>query len=233
MESKKRENIESMFDDIAKRYDLLNHLLSMRFDVAWRNKVVKLLKKHKPNTILDVATGTGDMAIAALNSNPQKVIGLDISLEMLNVAKIKINQKNVSDKIELVKGDSENIPYDDNYFDAVTVCFGVRNFENLEKGISEIYRVLKPNGMLLIIEFSKPTNPLINFIYNFYFSKALPFVGKIISKNQTAYNYLYKSASEFPKDDAFVKILNSCNFKNSSYKHLSQGIVSLYIAYKH
>ena len=191
--SGKKEQVAQMFNNIAKRYDFLNHFLSLGIDNLWRKKAIKCISSIVPNPlILDVATGTGDLAIAALKLNPQKVIGIDISEEMLNVGIKKIKRKGYQNLIELKKGDSESLEFDDNTFDGITAAFGVRNFENLNKGLSEMYRVLKPKGKIVILEFSKPGIFPVKQFYNFYFKAILPLLGKIISKDNSAYTYLPK-----------------------------------------
>ncbi|NOQ26375.1 MAG: bifunctional demethylmenaquinone methyltransferase/2-methoxy-6-polyprenyl-1,4-benzoquinol methylase UbiE [Bacteroidales bacterium] len=222
-----------MFNNIARRYDFLNHFLSLGIDNLWRKKAIKCISSIASNPlILDVATGTGDLAIAALKLNPQKVIGIDISTEMLNVGIKKIKRKGYQNLIELKKGDSENLEFDDNTFDGITAAFGVRNFENLDKGLSEMYRVLKPKGKIVILEFSKPRVFPVKQFYNFYFKAILPLLGKIISKDDSAYTYLPESVNQFPERELFIQKLEQVGFKNCSFKPLSFGIASLYWAYK-
>ncbi len=228
----KKEQVAQMFDNIAPKYDFLNHFLSMGIDKIWRKKVVNYLKKYQPETILDIATGTGDLAITALRIKPKKVIGIDISQEMLNVGKIKIKKKGIDDKIELHKGDSENIQFEDASFDAAMVAFGVRNFENLQKGLQEIHRVLKQGKPLVVLEFSKPKTFPVKQIYNFYFKNILPFVGKIFSKDNSAYTYLPESVQAFPEGKDFLNELEKAGFKSSEEKRLTFGIASIYIAEK-
>ncbi|MBC7426806.1 MAG: bifunctional demethylmenaquinone methyltransferase/2-methoxy-6-polyprenyl-1,4-benzoquinol methylase UbiE [Bacteroidia bacterium] len=221
-----------MFDSISKRYDFLNHFLSLGIDKRWRTKSVNKLKDLHPKTILDIATGTGDLAIACLKLNPEKVIGIDISEGMMAVGREKLIAKGMSDKITLVRGDSENLEYADNSFNAVTAGFGVRNFENLEKGLSEIHRVLTPGGKLVILEFSKPTVFPVRQVYNFYFNTILPFWGRYISKSNSAYSYLPESVKYFPDGPAFEAILNKTGFKMVTSEPLSFGICSIYTGIK-
>jgi demethylmenaquinone methyltransferase/2-methoxy-6-polyprenyl-1,4-benzoquinol methylase len=183
----KKEQIAAMFNSISGKYDFLNHFLSLGIDILWRKRAVRLLKKHQPKLILDIATGTGDFAIEALSLNPEKIIGVDISEGMLSVGREKLIKKNLTDKIELISGDSEFLPFKDNFFDAVIVSFGVRNFENLEKGLSDMLRVLKPGGKVVILEFSKPKSFPFKQIYQFYFQWILPKIGKLFSNNHAAY----------------------------------------------
>lgn len=228
----KKEQVENMFNNIAPKYDFLNHVLSLGIDILWRKKAVKLLKKIHPNRVLDIATGTADFAIENIQSGAQEIIGIDISQGMINVGNTKIKKKNLEHKIKLSIADSENLPFDENYFDGITVGFGVRNFENLSKGLCEMYRVLKPNGICLVLEFSKPNKFPIKSIYNLYFKKILPGIGKLISKDKTAYTYLPESVDNFPSGKAFITILESVGFKNTKIVPLSFGIASIYVASK-
>lgn len=228
----KKEQVTQMFDSISKNYDLLNHLLSLGIDILWRKKAVKLLKKESPKKILDIATGTGDFALETLSLKPEKVIGVDISVGMLEVGKKKIKEKGVEDIIELQLGDSEDLQFEDNSFDAVIAAFGVRNFENLEKGLSEMYRVLRPGGSLVIIEISKPQMFPFKQVYSIYFQTILPKIGKLISKDNSAYTYLPASVQEFPYGDRFLNILNTVGFKQTRCKPLSFGISSIYTGKK-
>jgi demethylmenaquinone methyltransferase / 2-methoxy-6-polyprenyl-1,4-benzoquinol methylase len=224
----KKQQVENMFDGIAKNYDFLNRLLSFRIDVLWRNRVIKLLKSHKPKRILDVATGTADLAIALRKLNPEKIIGLDLSANMLAVGQQKINTDKLNGLIELIKGDSENLPFHDASFDAVTVAFGVRNFENLTKGLKEINRVLKPGGQFIILEFSKvKTFPIAQF-YNLYFRYITPAIGRLFSKSKNAYTYLPNSVAVFPEGDEMCVILQEVGFKQPICKPVSFGIASIY-----
>jgi demethylmenaquinone methyltransferase/2-methoxy-6-polyprenyl-1,4-benzoquinol methylase len=224
----KKEQIAAMFNSISGKYDFLNHFLSLGIDILWRKRAVRLLKKHQPKLILDIATGTGDFAIEALSLNPEKIIGVDISEGMLSVGREKLIKKNLTDKIELISGDSEFLPFKDNFFDAVIVSFGVRNFENLEKGLSDMLRVLKPGGKVVILEFSKPKSFPFKQIYQFYFQWILPKIGKLISKNHAAYTYLPDSVKAFPDGDDFLNILNKIGFQKNQCTPLTLGISSIY-----
>lgn len=228
----KKEQVASMFNQISPKYDLLNHLLSLGIDILWRKKAIKILKKYQPKTILDVATGTGDFAIESLAVNPDKVIGVDISEGMLDVGKKKILKMNLQDKISLQYGDSENMPFEDNSFDAIIASFGVRNFENLEKGLAEFNRVLKKDGVAIILEFSKPKMFPFKQVYTFYFKYILPVIGKAISKDSSAYTYLPESVNAFPDGENFLSILKGLEFKNTKCKELTFGISSIYIGEK-
>jgi len=228
----KKEQVENMFDSIATRYDMLNRLLSFRIDVLWRNKVIKLLKPFQPKLILDVATGTADLAIALQKLNPTHTIGLDLSAKMLAIGKEKIAQKNLTAKIEMVKGDSEQLPFSNVNFDAVTVAFGVRNFENLQLGLQEIYRVLKPNGQFIILEFSKVKKFPIAQLYHVYFRYVTPTIGKLFNKNSNAYTYLPNSVAVFPEGEEMCVILRKVGFKNIKCTPVSFGIASIYQAVK-
>ncbi len=229
----KKEQVAGMFDNISAKYDFLNHFLSLNIDKIWRRKAIKLLKPDKPIYILDVATGTGDFAFdQAKILNPEKIIGVDISKGMLEVGRQKYTKKNISTKIEFLYGDSENIEFPDMQFDAVTCAFGVRNFENLDKGLSEMYRVLKPNGKMVILEFSKPEKFPIKQIYNIYFNYILPKIGRIFSKDMSAYTYLPKSVEKFPYGDKFIDKLNQTGFQKNNYIKLGFGISSIYFAEK-
>lgn len=228
----KKEQVATMFNNIAPKYDFLNQLLSLGIHKSWRKKAVRLLQEKKPNTILDVATGTGDFAIEAMKLNPGKVIGIDISEGMLKLGIEKINNLGLQNKIELLPGDSENLMFADNSFDAVTVGFGVRNFENLEKGINDIYRVLNPKGVFVVLEFSKPGKFPIKQIYNFYFQFVTPFLGKLFSKDNSAYTYLPESVNAFPAGEDFLKVLRAAGFKEAKAIPLTFGIASIYFAKK-
>jgi demethylmenaquinone methyltransferase/2-methoxy-6-polyprenyl-1,4-benzoquinol methylase len=228
----KKEQVEDMFNSIAPRYDFLNRSLSMGIDKGWRTKAIRSLKDISPRQILDVATGTGDLAIEALKLNPDKVTGVDLSAQMLAVGIEKIAAKNLSDKIELVKGDSEHLLFPDNKFDAVTVAFGVRNFEHLQQGIDEMYRVLRPGGKIAVLEFSKPKSFPFKQVYDIYFKYILPVWGGMISKNKAAYTYLPESVKHFPEGAEFISYLNRAGFKQSKVNTLTFGICSLYTAIK-
>ncbi len=228
----KKEQVAAMFDNIAPKYDFLNQLLSLGIHKGWRRKAIRLLEAQKPKTILDIATGTADFAIEAMKLDPTKVVGVDISEGMLKLGRDKINKLGLQNKIELKSGDSESLPFSDNSFDAITVGFGVRNFENLEKGVADIYRVLNPDGMLVILEFSKPIHFPVKQVYNFYFKYVTPFVGKLFSKDSSAYTYLPESVNAFPAGEEFLKILNNAGFKETKAISLTFGIASIYIARK-
>jgi demethylmenaquinone methyltransferase/2-methoxy-6-polyprenyl-1,4-benzoquinol methylase len=228
----KKEQVATMFNNISKKYDLLNHLLSMGIDILWRKKAVRLLKKEQPKHILDIATGTGDFALEALSLKPEKIIGVDISEGMLEVGRRKMKRKGVDHLIEMQVGDSENLQFPDNHFDAVIVAFGVRNFENLEKGLAEMLRVTRPGGTVVIIEISKPRVFPFKQLYNVYFKTILPQIGKFISKDQSAYTYLPESVQEFPDSDRFLNILQSIGYKQTKWKPLSLGISSIYTGKK-
>lgn len=228
----KKEQVEQMFDSISPKYDFLNHFLSVGIDNIWRRKCVNTLREVNPKTILDVATGTGDLAIACLKLKPSKVTGLDLSAGMLEKGKEKMKKKGYDDIISMQKGDSENLPFEDNSFDATTVGFGVRNFENLEKGISEIHRVIKSGGKLAVLEFSKPTNPIFKAVYNLYFLKILPLFGKVFSKSNSAYTYLPKSVQAFPDGQDFLDVLEKCGFTNTKATPLTLGICTIYTGIK-
>ncbi len=230
--SGKKEQVARMFDSISGNYDFLNHFLSLGIDIRWRKKAVKLLAPGKPKLILDVATGTGDFAVETLKLNPDKVIGIDISEGMLEVGRKKMKDRGYDSIIELLSGDSENLPFEENKFDAVVVAFGVRNFENMEKGLAEMYRVLKPGGRMVVLEFSKPKMFPFKQLYNFYFNFILPKIGKLISRDPAAYTYLPESVQAFPDGDSFVGILNRIGFKDTLCKPLTLGISSLYTGIK-
>lgn len=228
----KKQQVAKMFNNIAGSYDLLNHVLSAGIDIIWRKKAIKILGKNKPKQLLDIATGTGDFAFEALALNPDKIIGVDISEGMLAVGKEKVAKRGLSDKMELMYGDSENLPFEDNTFDGVTVSFGVRNFENLLKGLTDIYRVTKPGGQAVILEFSKPKKFPIKHLYNLYSRYIMPTVGRLISKDKTAYTYLPESVAAFPEGQAFLDYLKQAGFSAPQQKRLSGGIATIYYAEK-
>ncbi|APA63524.1 MAG: bifunctional demethylmenaquinone methyltransferase/2-methoxy-6-polyprenyl-1,4-benzoquinol methylase UbiE [Maribacter dokdonensis] len=228
----KKEQVTKMFDTISKNYDGLNRVISFGIDIKWRKKVVEILKKEQPNSILDIATGTGDLAIALTKTGAKKIVGLDISPGMLAVGKEKVTDKNLDNTIEMVVGDSENLVFDANSFDAVTVSFGVRNFETLETGMAEILRVLKPNGTLVVLETSVPTKTPYKQGYNFYTKNILPLIGKIFSKDDSAYGYLSESASVFPHGENFNNILREIGFIDVTNKPQTFGVASIYVAKK-
>lgn len=228
----KKEQVAQMFDTISENYDGLNRVISLGIDVSWRKKVVKLVSKNNPKQILDIATGTGDLALMMSSLHPDRIVGLDISAGMLEVGKQKIAKANLSDKIEMVVGDSENIPYEDNTFDAITVSFGVRNFENLDKGLSEILRVLKPGGIFVVLETSNPTKFPFKQGYKFYTNYILPIIGKLFSKDKVAYSYLSETANSFPFGEAFNNILRKNGFKNANSLPVTFGVASIYTSTK-
>lgn len=231
-QSGKKEQVARMFDNISGRYDFLNHFLSLGIDIRWRKRAIQELRVIQPKLILDVATGTGDFAIQSLDLNPDKVIGVDISEGMLQVGRQKMINRKLDQKIELRTGDSENLPFEENKFDAVIVAFGVRNFENLEKGLVEIFRVVRPGGKVVILEFSKPSHFPFKQLYNFYFKFVLPKIGRVISQDQAAYTYLPESVQAFPDGKDFLKILSDIGYKNTACKPLTFGISSLYTGTK-
>lgn len=228
----KKEQVTKMFDTISKNYDGLNRVISFGIDIKWRKKVVEILKKEQPNSILDIATGTGDLAIALTKTGAKKIVGLDISPGMLEVGKEKVTNKNLDSTIEMVVGDSENLVFENNTFDAVTVSFGVRNFETLETGMAEILRVLKPNGTLVVLETSVPTKTPYKQGYSFYTKNILPLIGKIFSKDDSAYGYLSESASVFPHGENFNNILREIGFIDVTNKPQTFGVASIYVAKK-
>lgn len=229
----KKNQVTSMFNKIAPFYDFLNRLLTLRIDVLWRKKAIKLLKKNNPQNILDIATGTADMSImAAKILSPKSIIGMDISKEMLRVGQTKVDKKSLSELITLEIGDSENLKYADGQFDTIMAAFGVRNFENLEAGLTEMNRVLSVGGTCMILEFSKPKVFPLKQLFNIYFKYILPVIGKLTSKDPKAYEYLYESVQVFPDYDNFTSILKKTGFKDTSYKPLSFGICTIYLAKK-
>ncbi len=230
-QSKKAE-VTEMFNNISGKYDFLNHFLSMGIDKIWRRKSISYLKDIRPEKVLDIATGTADFALAALALKPKEIVGLDISEGMLKVGQKKIEKKGVTEIIRLVVGDSENLPFEDNYFDALTVGFGVRNFENLEKGLSEMFRVVRPEGKLIILEFSKPKSFPIKQVFGFYSKRIIPFLGKNISKDEKAYAYLPESVAAFPEGKDFTSILVKLGYKNVEAQTVSGGIATIYMGTK-
>lgn len=231
-ESSKKEEVAEMFDNISARYDFLNHFLSMGIDKIWRKKAIKMIRPYAPKIMLDIATGTGDFAIAAMKLKPSKVIGLDLSEGMLKVGREKMLKKDLTDKIEMVQGDSENLVFESNYFDAITVGFGVRNFEDLKKGLSEMHRVLKPGAPAAILEFSKPKKFPVKQSFKFYSKYIIPKIGKSISKDDAAYTYLPESVEAFPEGQGFVDILEEVGFINTRSKLVSGGIATIYLGEK-
>lgn len=221
-----------MFNSISKRYDFLNHFLSLGIDILWRKKAIRQLRSIQPKLILDVATGTGDLAIEALKLKPERVIGVDISEGMLEVGRQKMKQLGHEEVIEMQLGDSEQLLFEDNKFDAVIVAFGVRNFQDLEKGLADMQRVLRPGGKLVVLEFSKPTNFPMKQLYGFYFNVILPVIGKLVSKDSAAYTYLPESVAEFPYGKMFTDTLDKLGFKDTQCIPLTFGISSIYTGVK-
>lgn len=231
-QSGKKEQVAEMFNNISRRYDFLNHFLSLGIDILWRKKAIRLLKPDQPKQILDIATGTGDFALEALALKPDRIVGVDISSGMLEMGKQKMKRKGVDHIIDMQMGDSEKLLFEDNTFDAAIVAFGVRNFENLEKGLKDMYRVLKPGGKTVIIEFSRPRRFPMKQLYNFYFKSILPIIGKLISKDQSAYTYLPESVDAFPDGQNFLDILSEVGYKQTQCRPLTFGISSIYIGQK-
>ena len=227
-ESGKKEQVEEMFDNIAGRYDMLNRLLSFGIDRRWRKKAIKVLVEDKPEIMLDVATGTGDFALDALKLDPVRIDGLDLSAEMIAIGRKKIAKKGLQDKIHFHKGDSENIPFESNTYDAATVSFGVRNFEDLPKGLREIGRVLKPGKKLVVLEFSKPKGWFFKTIFSFYFKRILPTIGRWFSGDKRAYTYLPESVDAFPYGQEFLDIFKEAGFENLGFKPLMTGVCTVY-----
>lgn len=228
----KKEQVAEMFDNISHKYDFLNHFLSLGIDITWRKKAIKMLRQDEPKLILDIATGTGDFAIEALALNPDKVIGVDISEGMLTHGREKMKKRGLDDRIELQKGDSEGLLFDDNKFDAVIVSFGVRNFENLKKGLGDMLRVVRPGGKVVILEFSKPTSFPMKQLYSFYFRAILPKIGNALSKDSAAYTYLPESVNAFPDGENFLRVMEEVGYKNTSCRPLTFGISSIYVGEK-
>ncbi|MDX8554249.1 bifunctional demethylmenaquinone methyltransferase/2-methoxy-6-polyprenyl-1,4-benzoquinol methylase UbiE [Tenacibaculum sp. 1B UA] len=228
----KKEQVAQMFDNISEDYDGLNRVISLGIDVSWRKKVVKLVGENNPQQILDIATGTGDLALMMSELNPEKIVGLDISEGMLQVGRQKITKANLSNKIKMIVGDSESIPFPDNTFDAITVSFGVRNFENLDKGLTEILRVLKPGGKFVVLETSNPIKFPFKQGYKLYTNYILPIIGKLFSKDKVAYSYLSETANTFPFGKAFNNILQKNGFKNAKNIPVTFGVASIYTALK-
>jgi demethylmenaquinone methyltransferase / 2-methoxy-6-polyprenyl-1,4-benzoquinol methylase len=229
----KKSQVSTMFNRIAPYYDFLNRLLSLGIDHSWRRKAIRELAKSKPQYILDVATGTADVAIAmARTLHPAQIIGIDIAPEMLQIGRQKIEKQGLNSQIELQEGDSEALPFPTDSFDAVTAAFGVRNFENLEKGLQEMYRVLKPAGKMVILEFSQPKIFPFKQIFNAYFKYLLPIIGRLTSKDPRAYQYLYESVQAFPEGQDFIGILEKTGFKSNQCTPLTLGVCSIYVSYK-
>jgi demethylmenaquinone methyltransferase / 2-methoxy-6-polyprenyl-1,4-benzoquinol methylase len=228
----KKEEVAEMFNNISAKYDFLNHFLSLGIDKLWRKKAVKMLRPINPKRILDIATGTGDFALESLSLKPTQVVGLDISSGMLEHGRVKMKKKGVDHIITMQQGDSEEIPYEDNYFDGLTVGFGVRNFENLEKGLGEMLRVVRPGGKLIILEFSKPKKFPIKQLFAFYSNNIIPILGKSISKDSNAYTYLPESVAAFPEGKDFEDILAKVGYKDISSTLVSGGIATIYAGTK-
>jgi demethylmenaquinone methyltransferase/2-methoxy-6-polyprenyl-1,4-benzoquinol methylase len=228
----KKEMVRQMFDSIARRYDFLNHFLSLGIDRIWRKKAMQIIRRLPHKAILDVATGTGDMSILASRLNTTTIVGIDISSEMLEIQKKKLESKKLNEKITLQVADAENLPFEKESFDVIMTAFGVRNFENLDKGLSEFYRVLKYGGHVVILEFSKPTTFFVKGIFKFYFSNILPMLGRMVSKHNFAYSYLPDSVDRFPSGAEFSQRLRKAGFVETNYKSLSFGIASIYTGKK-
>jgi demethylmenaquinone methyltransferase / 2-methoxy-6-polyprenyl-1,4-benzoquinol methylase len=229
----KKAVVESMFDSIAWRYDFLNHFLSFSIDRLWRKRAIRVISEsHKNPKILDVATGTADLAIAAMKLDPQGITGIDISAKMLEIGKMKVNRKGFSGTIKLIQADSENIPFRDNAFDVTMVAFGVRNFSDPLTGLKEMMRVLRNRGMIMVLEFSKPSGFPFRPVYNFYFRKILPFFGKLFSKDKNAYDYLPDSVMKFPDNEDFLGLLKQAGFSETKQIKLTGGVASIYTGIK-
>jgi len=230
-QKQKTEDVGNMFNSIAHRYDFLNHFLSFGIDYYWRRRVMKILKNVKPERILDLATGTGDLAILAAKTNPKEIVGVDISSAMLHVGEEKIRKKNLQELIRMEQGAAENLPTEDNYFDLAMVAFGVRNFADLQRGLREINRTLKPGGSLIVLEFSHPTG-LMKPLYSFYSKNILPTVGRVVSKDPAAYTYLPESVAKFPSGVDFDAIMKESGFVNTKMYPLTSGISTIYVGEK-
>jgi len=228
----KKEEVEEMFDNISGKYDFLNHFLSLGIDKLWRKKAIKILKEFQPKVIMDMATGTGDFAFEALKLNPERVVGVDISNGMLEVGRKKMRKKGVEQIVEMVQGDSENLTFEDATFDAFTVGFGVRNFQNLDAGLTEMLRVLKPGGIGLILEFSKPKKFPVKQYFKFHSKYIIPTIGKAISKDKAAYKYLPESVAAFPEGQAFMNIMSDVGYNNVKSKIVGGGIATIYYGVK-
>jgi demethylmenaquinone methyltransferase / 2-methoxy-6-polyprenyl-1,4-benzoquinol methylase len=231
-DTSKREQVAEMFDNISPKYDLLNHVLSAGIDIYWRKKAIRLLKPEQPKKILDIATGTGDFAIEALALKPDKVIGVDISEGMLAIGREKMKKLGHDSVIELRTGDSEKLLFPDNEFDAVIVSFGVRNFENLLRGLTDMHRVTRPGGTCVVLEFSKPRLFPFKQLYGFYSNTVMPMIGRLISKDQSAYTYLPESVQAFPDGPDFIRIFEQAGFTKTKWISLTFGICSIYIGKK-
>ncbi|MBD2704661.1 bifunctional demethylmenaquinone methyltransferase/2-methoxy-6-polyprenyl-1,4-benzoquinol methylase UbiE [Spirosoma sp. BT702] len=231
-DTSKREQVAEMFDNISPKYDLLNHVLSGGIDILWRKRAIRELRQFAPKTILDVATGTGDFAIEALTLKPQKIVGVDISEGMLAIGREKMKKRGVDSIIDLRLGDSERLPFADNEFDAAIVSFGVRNFENLQTGLTDMYRVLRPGGVCVVLEFSNPRQFPFKQLYGFYSRTILPLIGRVVSKDSSAYTYLPESVQAFPDGPDFLRIYEAAGFTNTKWIPLTFGIASIYIGHK-
>lgn len=229
----KKQQVATMFNNISKTYDFLNHFLSFGIDIIWRKRAIKSLKALQPKQLLDVATGTGDFAFEAINIlNPDQVTGVDISEGMLDIARSKIAKRGLAQKFEVVLGDSEGLPFENSSFDAVTVAFGVRNFENLEKGLADICRVLRPGGQAVILEFSTPKTFPMKQLYSIYSRTVMPFLGRLFSKDREAYSYLPESVAQFPDGERFTAILQQAGFTKTVFRPQTFGICTIYIGTK-
>jgi len=226
---RKKEEVKMMFDSIAWRYDFLNHFLSFGTDLLWRKKAIdEIAKRIKPSRVLDLATGTCDLAIESLRLNPETVTAIDISQRMLEEGRRKLYRKKLNERIELVIADSEELPFDDSLYDVVMVSFGIRNFEDSEEGMAEMYRVLREGGVVMVLEFSKPSKFPFKYIYNFYFHKILPLFGALFSKDRSAYTYLPDSVSSFAEGDDFLKLMKSIGFRELKQRRLTGGVATIY-----
>ncbi len=228
----KKKQVTQMFNGISRSYDTLNRIITLGVDVLWRKRVVREIQKHKHDVLLDIATGTGDLVLALSKLKTKKIIGLDISPGMLEIGKQKVKAVGLDQRIDMQLGDSEALAYDDNTFDGVTIAFGVRNFEHLDLGLQEICRVLKPQGTLVILETAVPQNPILKSLYSFYTQKVMPFIGKMFSKNRTAYQYLSDSAAAFPCGKAFHNILKKNGFISIEDFPQTLGVASIYVGKK-
>lgn len=228
----KKEEVEEMFDNISGKYDFLNHFLSLGIDKIWRKKAIRILQKYQPKVIMDIATGTGDFAIAALKLNPTRIVGVDLSNGMLEVGRKKMIKRKVSHLIEMVQGDSEKLDFENETFDAFTVGFGVRNFQNLDAGLGELLRVLKPKGVGLILEFSKPKKFPVKQYFKFHSKFIIPTIGRMVSKDKAAYKYLPESVEAFPEGQRFIDIMTDVGFKNVQSKIVGGGIATIYYGFK-
>ncbi len=232
-DASKKEQVATMFNNISGTYDFLNHFLSLGIDIIWRKKAIRELSSIKPRIMLDVATGTGDFAFESIKIlKPEKIIGVDISEGMLNVAKKKIAERNLGATFSVQLGDSEGLHFDDNYFDAITVAFGVRNYENLEKGLADMFRVLKPGGKIVVLEFSKPRAFPIKQAYHLYFKYITPFFGKLFSKDSRAYTYLPESVAAFPDGKRFTNLMENVGYQHTKHRPLTFGICAIYTGIK-